>query len=394
MNKVLLTLIGVVILIILIVNDTWRLTLNTADYTVSISFVVGIVLLFCALWFLSLFKKPFQWWHRFQNFKAQKRHEKISGYLADLLTAYLSHHPEHNSKLIHQAEQLYGAKSKEALLVSALLQPQTNIFQSLNATEADNTKLAGLYGLIQEAEASGNFEQITELLQQIPEGLSDTPWVQHAKMRLALNQSDWTEALRLLEQSKRYLPKKKYLSQKSCLLLKLGKIKDAYKTDPEHPAIALAYAQFDPKKALNILKKAWAVTPGWPLYLEIKKNIQKFPEEKQMKILLNITRSTRDERASLLARADMDMTFQNWARAKENLEIYMRKYPLTRQVSDMMAVIERTAWHHEQIAQDWERKAVEAEDDSLWMCSDCNHSVNEWQILCPHCNAFDSLYLK
>lgn len=394
MSKLLLWVIFFAILVILIMNDTWRLTLNTADYTISISFVMAMFFWGCLLWFFSLFKKPFQWWQRFQNFKTRKHHEKVSEYLSEVLTAFLSHHTENNSKLIHKAEQLYGLDSKEVLLVSALLQPQTNIFQSLNASETETTKLAGIYGLVQEAEAAGNFEQINELLQQIPPALTNTPWVSQVKMRLALHQSDWSEALRLLESSKRYLSKKKYLSQKACLLLKLGKIKEAYKTDSHHPAIALAYAQFNPKKALKILKKAWAITPGWPLYLAIKKNIQNLPEAKQIKILLDITRSKRDERVSLLARADMDMTFQNWTRAKENLENYLRGYPLTRQVADMMAAIERKGWHHEQIAQEWERKSVEAEDDTLWMCSECNHAVNEWQVLCPYCNAFDSLYLK
>ena len=60
----------------------------------------------------------------------------------------------------------------------------------------------------------------------------------------------------------------------------------------------------------------------------------------------------------------------------------------------MMANIERTAWHHEEIANDWDRKAIESEDDSLWMCRECGHTAGEWQILCPHCNAFDQIILK
>lgn len=394
MNKILLTLIGLGIVIALILNDTWRLTLNTPDYAFSISFVAGIFLLICALWILSLFKKPFHWWQKFQNFKLHKRQEKISGYLSEVLTAFLGHHPENNTKLIKQAQQLYGPDAKEVLLVSALLQPQTDIFQSLNASESDSTKLVGLYGLIQEAETMGNFDQINDLLKQVPSTMENAPWIQHTKMRLALNQNDWSEALRLLEKAKRYFSKQKYLSHKACLLFKMGKIKEAYQTDPTHPAIALAYANFAPKKALKVLGKAWKATPGWPIYQAIKKSIQTLPEKKQLKILLDLTRSTRDERVSLLARADMDMAQQNWIRAKENLEIYIQQYPLTRQVATMMATIERTAWHHEQAAQDWESKAVEAADDTLWQCQHCNHPVNEWQVLCPYCNEFDTLYLK
>ena len=84
----------------------------------------------------------------------------------------------------------------------------------------------------------------------------------------------------------------------------------------------------------------------------------------------------------------------NWARAKENLEIYLQNYPLTRQVADMMANLERVAWRHEDIANEWERKSIESEDDSLWICAQCGHTAGEWQVLCPHCNAFDTLYNK
>ena len=96
----------------------------------------------------------------------------------------------------------------------------------------------------------------------------------------------------------------------------------------------------------------------------------------------------------MLARADIDMELSNWARAKENLENYLNAYPLTRQVADMMATIERTGYHHEQLAQEWETKQTESEDDTLWLCTTCNHTVSSWQVLCPHCNAFDTLCNK
>ena len=394
MNKLLLRLIGLAIIVVLVLNDPWRVSLDTTNYTFTMSFVLCVVFIFCLIWILNLLKKPFQWWQQYRHFKTNRHQKKVSEYLAELLTSYLGHQTAHNSDLIHKAQKLYGNDSQEVLLVKALLQPEPDIFQTLNTAQTDRVKLAGLYGLIQQEESMGNYEQTAELLKQIPPALSNAPWVQQVKMRLALNQNDWTEALHLLEKGKSYLPKRKYLSQKACLLFKMGKIKEAYQTYPLHPAIALAYAQLTPKKAIKILTKAWNTTPGWPIYQAIKKAIQHLPEKKQTKILLKLTRPMRDERMALLARADMDMTYQNWARAKENLEIYIQKYPLTRQVANMMASIERTAWHHEQVATDWERKAVEANDDTQWFCQNCNHAVNEWQILCPHCNAFDVLYLK
>ena len=392
MNKILSALIGLAILIVLIVNDSWRITLETSSYEISLSFVLFVTGVIMLLWFLCLFKRPFIWWRRFQEWQKVKKQEKKDSFLQELLTAFLGHQTEKNTSLISTANKIYGTKSQESLLVSALLQPQSDVFQTLN--QSDSTKLAGLYGLIQQANRDGNFEEIAQLLQQVPQTQKRILWVQQAELQLALNHSDWTEALKLLEQNKSYQTKARYLSQKASLLLKLGQIKKAYQLMPTHPAIALAYAKFDPKKAPKVLKKAWHTHPCWPIYLAYKQAIQNLPQNKQVKNILALTHDTRDERYSLLARADMDMTNQNWARAKENLEIYLNKYPLTRQVADMMATLERTAWHHEQIAQDWEHKAIESEDDSLWICTSCNHTVGEWHILCPHCNAFDTLYIK
>ncbi len=393
MTKFLIKLIALAVVVYLIARDTWRVTLNTSTYEISVSFVLFLAVLVLLWWILVQIKKPFSWWSQFRTWRQNKKRTQKDKFLPELLTAILSHRNDETNTLMDQAAKLYGKGSKEALLISALLEPQTDIFKKLN--QVDQTKLAGLYGLIKEAEAKGDFEEMTSLLQQVPKAQEKTLWVQQAKMMLALNHSDWKQALDLLEQNKKQLSRADYKSHKACLLLKLGRAKEAYALMPDHPAIVLAYAKTLPfQKAQKALEKAWHIAPNWQIYLAYKQSIKQLPENKRLKAVLNLTRATRDQRYSLLARADMDTDLHNWARAKENLEIYLQSYPLTRQVATMMANLERTAWHHEDIANDWDRKAIESEDDSLWMCRECGHTAGEWQILCPHCNAFDTLYNK
>ena len=389
MNKLLFIIVAAVLLFFWVANDAWHMTLSTADYEITVSFVLFVVFVVLIWYVLSLLLKPLGWWKRFKDWRKGQKQEDKNIFFVQLMTTLLDHNTQYTQELIHKATKLYGKNSQETLLVSALLRPQQDTFIQLN--QNSKTKLAGLYGLVEEAEKSGNYEEISTLLQQVPDDQQKTPWVQQTKMRLALNQSDWSEALRLLEQNKKYLPKQIFLSHKACLLLKLGHVKQAYHLAPSHVAVALAYAKIAPKKAQRILSRTWCKSPCWPVYVAYKNSL---PENKRLKAILALTRDTRDERYSLLARADMDIESQNWARAKENLENYLNKYPLTHQVADMMAFIERTGWHHEEAALQWENKAIEAEDDSLWLCSKCNHLVAEWQILCPHCNAFDSLYNK
>ncbi len=393
MTKILIKLIVLGGLIYWIARDTWRMTLSTTDYEISVSFILFLTALVVLWWLLIQIKKPFGWWGQFRDWRQNKIRYHKDEFLMKLLTILLSHQTDKSPALINEAQKLYGKESREVLLISALLNPQSDTFQQLNKSES--TKLAGLYGLIQEAETKGDFDEISALLQQVPKNEENTPWVQKIKMSLALNRCDWEQALNLLESSKKHLSKALYKSHRACLLLKLGRVKEAYHTMPTHPAIVLAYAKILPsKKAQKVLEKAWHVIPNWSIYQAYKTLINTLPENKRLKAILNLTRSTRDQRYSLLARADMDTDLRNWARAKENLEIYLQSYPLTRQVANMMANLERTAWHHEDIANEWERKAIESEDDSLWLCHECGHNVGEWQVLCPHCNTFDSLYIK
>ncbi len=392
MSKFLFTLISLAVLVFFIMRDTWRVTLDTANYQISVSFILFVTGLVLLWWILGLLKAPFAWIARFKAWRKAKTQAKKDQFLPALLTTLLAHETDKSSGLIQEAKRLYGAKSEETLLTTALLAPQTEVFEELNQTES--TKMAGLYGLVQEAEKLGDFNAIADLLEQVPVKQQKTLWIQKTRMKLALNRNDWQEALTVLEANKQYLPRATYHSYKACLLLKLGKAKEAYRLAPAHTAIALAYAKVVPQKAISILEKTWGLNPSWPIYLAYKEAIQSLPEKKRLKAVLALTKATRDERYSLLARTDTDMELGNWARAKENLEIYLQTYPLTRQVADMMAHIERTAWHHEEQAIEWEQKAVESEDDTLWICRDCNRTAGEWHILCPHCNAFDTMYNK
>ena len=393
MTKFLIKLAILAGLIYWIACDAWRVTLDTSGYEFSVSFILFLTMLIVLSWLLIQLKKPFSWWGQFRTWRQNKKRLRQDRFLSDLLTTLLSHQVNKASSLIDEAEKLYGKDSHEVLLISALLDPQEDRFKQLNQTE--KTKLAGLYGLVKEAEKKGDFEEIAALLQQVPKAQENVLWVQETKMALALNHNDWKQALNLLDANKKQFPKILYKSHRATLLIKLGQVKEAYHTMPNHPAVVLAYAKVLPaKKARKVLEKAWHIAPNWFIYQAYKRLIAVLPDDKRLKMVLNLTRSTRDQRYSLLARADTDMDMHNWARAKENLEIYLQSYPLTRQVADMMANLERTAWHHEDIASDWERKAIESEDDSLWLCRECGHTAGEWQILCPHCNTFDSLYIK
>ncbi len=175
MTKFLLTLIGLAILTVLIVQDTWRLTLNTEGYEISVSFVLFVVMLFVLLWLIRLLKKPLGWITNYREWNKTRNQAKKDAFISELLTTLLSHQTEKKQELLGKAKKMYGANSQEVLLISALLDPTADIFQTLN--ENQGTKVAGLYGLIENAEKNGDFDEMARLLNEVSGPAQKTQWV-------------------------------------------------------------------------------------------------------------------------------------------------------------------------------------------------------------------------
>ena len=65
MTKFLIALIALSGLIYLIAHDTWRMTLDTSNYEISVSFILFLTGLVVLWWLLAQIKKPFKWWNQF-----------------------------------------------------------------------------------------------------------------------------------------------------------------------------------------------------------------------------------------------------------------------------------------------------------------------------------------
>ena len=58
----------------------------------------------------------------------------------------------------------------------------------------------------------------------------------------------------------------------------------------------------------------------------------------------------------------------------------------------MMALVEREGWHHEEEAKQWDEKSLTAQQDLSWGCDNCGHLTEQWDVVCPNCNAFGRIY--
>ena len=211
------------------------------------------------------------------------------------------------------------------------------------------------------------------------------------EMENCMVEGNWENALVCLDGLKKTMGKSEYKRNRACCLMMKGDVDAAYKLDETQAPIVLAKIKEVPEKAVKILKKAWEKTPCQEFYSAYKKALSDKTNVEKMKAVVALVKSNKGNRFSLLALADMNLETGNAAKAKEILESYLENFPLTQQVALMMATAERQGWNHEEIAEDWGKKALNLQDKSGWICTHCGHVSSKWEPVCPACHLFNKM---
>ena len=394
MLRFILILISVFIVGFLVVQDTWMVTIQAFGYEITTSAIVFIIGILLLMYLIHLLKKPFRWISGCQTWFEKRKQSQKEAYLLLALKTVLDKDSVAIKQLLKQKNTFFDKKSDENYILTALFDPSAYAFEQL--LHRENTELAGIKGLLAYADESGDWQEAGRLLQKAAEKHPMEPWIQEALWQVNVLQSDWHEASETLEilKKQKLVDKEEYARRKACLLMKLGRVKEAYGLDPENPAIAMAYATAEEKKAIDIIQKLWAKTPCWDAFLIYERLIATEKPAKQMKLVEKLVKHNPEHKLSLLAMAQTAMTRELWGLAKEQLEVYAKTYPVTERVARMMADVERTGWHHEDVAKKWEEKAMVAPKETGWVCGSCGHMVEAWDARCPFCNAFGSIRIK
>ncbi len=394
MMKLVVTLIGIFLLGFLIVNDTWSVTIIGFGYEVTSSVFLFIAAVLIVIYLLSLIRKPFGWFGGYQSWYRTRKQNQKEAYLILALKTALDRNEKNIDLLMKQRKAVFPPKSNESLMIEALFQPSPHVFEQL--LHRDGTEMTGIRGLLEYAQKNGDLTEVRRLLQKAVAKVPDESWIQESLWSLQTLQSDWSDALNTLEILKKrgLIDKKTYFVRKSCLLLKLGRARDAFNLTPDNPAAAIAYTKQAPQKALSILIDSWAQTPCWETYVLFRDNIRNEKPAKQMKLVEKLVRKNKESRLSFIALAQTAMDAHMWGVAKEHMTAYFNAYPITPQTARMMAKIEREGWHHEEGAAEWEEKATTSEELGGWGCSICNHVTESWEACCPTCNTFGSIRYK
>ncbi|MBR4927413.1 MAG: hypothetical protein IKY98_03700 [Alphaproteobacteria bacterium] len=391
MLKIFLIVAGIILIGFLIMDDSYNFSIQTMGYEYSFSIallIIGLIILFYALHFI---KTPVNWIKNYKNKRFQKNMLKKENFLTLVLTTVLDKNNVSEQTILLKEKKLFAKGSSEQLLFEALFNPSESVFERLKKNKA--TELAGLRGLYLSAKEKGDIDVQTQILETIAVSYPTVLWARKEALSLQLLQSDWNAALVTLEilNKQKGIASSFYTQTKACILYGLKHYKEAFTLYPNNPAFAWAYAATDPKKAEEILKKSWNLTPAWETYTRYYELIKSAPSAKQMKYIEKFVATQPDAKLSLLAIADTAMQNHLWGVAKEILQKAMNSFSPTRQMALMMADLERNGWHHEEAAKEWEEKAMHLEQPLNWVCKDCHHTSDEWDNKCPVCNACGGL---
>lgn len=355
--KKILIIVGIVLIAYLIIDGSWTMTATAfgTEYTFSIALlIIGFIALYL---FLRMLKKPFQWIQNYRTNKSIKTANQRGDFWQLVLTTVLDKDDQSIKKIIKEKRKLFSKNSQEDLLLQAVFTPSEQTFESL--LNFPETKLAGLYGLIQLADKAGNLAEQERLLTLVETEYPKTVWAVRERLNLSLLQSDYEKALSALESLHKtgQISPEDYTAQKAEILYKLGDFKGAFKLVPDNVMFALGYATATPKKAADILADAWKLAPDWTLYTAFRKLILRDPFKKQLKAVDKFVHTNMGNGLGYLAMADIQMDAGDWADAKDNVTVYLDQKPLSRQAALMMERIERDGYHHTEAATEWAEKA-------------------------------------
>lgn len=391
MFKFLLILVVLCIAGFSMMPDMGIITITAFGFRVTTSVLIVIAVLAVILYLWHLLKQPFLWLSSCQTWYQKRKQSQKEAYLLLALKTVLDQDSAAKARLIKQKNTFFDKKSDENFIIDALFQPSPHTFEQL--LHRPETELAGIHGLLDYAQKEGDWEETARLLQKAHDKNPDEPWVAEKLWQAQILQSDWAEALKTLDTLKKMglIGKTEFQLRKALILVKLGRVKEAYKLAPAEIEVALAYAKAEPKKAKDIIEDLWPKAPCQDAFVLFRKAIVGEKPAAQEKAVRKLVKHNPEAKQSLLALAETAADLEKWGDVKEYLTTYLSLYPLTVTVAQMMAQAERRGWHHEEAAKDWEIKTRFARDEDGWGCGVCGHKTHEWDILCPKCNTFGSI---
>lgn len=281
----------------------------------------------------------------------------------------------------------------------------------LSAQAAQLAEELGLRGLLTQALRTGNHAEALTLVRRARTLQPQTPWVLTTLFELEARAGDWDAAIDAVRRAARLgvLPPAKARRSEAAALIErarvsrgknrpqeaLGFAKQAYGTEPTHPAAAatLAQALIDanrPRKAARLIEQEWPRQPHPELVAIYRRALTASDPVEWTLRVAGLAKLAPEARESKIALAQAALAARLWGEARRYLAEAMSMAPPSAGLARMMARIE--AGEHDDVAAErrWLAQAAEALPDPAWVCEECGFAHRVWQANCERCHAFDT----
>jgi HemY protein len=282
------------------------------------------------------------------------------------------------------------------------------IFRTL-AANADAAVL-GYRGLITEAKRAGKWEEVDQLMTELYRIKPATPWLSVIRMESSARRQQWVEAESALSHAvtAHLMDSDKGRRTRAALRIAVSRSAAATGQETESLQAAEEAARQAPewlpalinlsetlakskhkRAATRIIERTWKSQPhpqlAQILRLQSNDNLDAY---KQVEHLCRASENTIE---SHIALAEAAMAAEIWGEARRHLMQAVADKTATQSVYRMLARLERRERGDERAATSWFMKVAEAPADPTWLCRTCGGTHSEWQPLCGHCGAFDTI---
>jgi HemY protein len=269
------------------------------------------------------------------------------------------------------------------------------------------TEFLGLRGLLNEANRAGDTDAALAAARRAHDLRPRAEWVLTSLFDLEVRAGEWDNAEQVLKEAgRRQVYKEADLARRRAIVIYeqalarpgsdgdrlLRRARDA---DRAFLPASLRLAEREiangrSRQAARILEDSWRVLPTADtaaLYLQA---IDEPDKLKRVKRIEKLAALYPDHAESHLAIARAAMAAELWGQARAHLAKAVEAAP-TVSAFRLLAELEEAEHGDSEKARYWLARAADARDDPGWVCERCGTGAADWQALCGHCGAFDSL---
>ncbi len=298
-----------------------------------------------------------------------------------------------------QAAQLAGDRAMARSLFEAM-------------TGDPETAILGYRGLIVDALRRGAFDEAGRVINRVEQTKAEVPWLHLARFEMESRQQHWSLAAGAVDKARKAKALPRPQADFSAAALLLAEAKDFLRQSEPRKALELAekarklapswlpsalilaeaqIAAGHERAALRTVERAWNQVPNPQLIPLAQWAARSSKTIDAYRLVEKMTRSSREDTASLMALAEAALKADLWGEARRFLMLLVSKGQASQMTYQLLARLERREKGNETLASSWLAKAIVAPPDPQWLCASCGAAHEYWQPACESCGAFNQL---